>query len=126
MYRRPFVGLCGKKTCDCLNTVALLEEPPLRSRNKDHGRDNAGSCAAEKRTWLEDAKVVSLALDDRNKYTLIRFACDIGLAPPQASTELGSHHGILAVFDGSLAMTEEDLDEDYAVRVVAKVRLAVE
>ena len=80
----------------------------------------------KKRRWLADAKVINLVLDDRQKYTLIRFTCDIGLAPPHASTELGSHHGILSVFNGSLGLTEEDFDEDYAVRVVANVKLAIQ
>ena len=70
-----------------------------------------GILRRKKRKWLADSKVVSLGLDDRGTYTLIRFACDIGLAPPQASTELGSHHGMLAVFDGSWDLTEEEYDD---------------
>ena len=38
----------------------------------------------KKRTWLAEAAVVSIALDDRGRYKLILFHCDIGLAPPQA------------------------------------------
>ena len=82
----------------------------------------------EQQIWirLSEAKVVSLALDDRGNYTLIRFACDIGLAPPQASTELGSHHGILGVLDTSLGLTEEDFNEDYAKRVVEQLSMAIQ
>ena len=36
-----------------------------------------------------------------------------------------NHHGILAVIDGPLQMSEEQFDEDYAIRVVAKVKQAI-
>ena len=70
------------------------------------------------RTWLALAAVINLALDDRKRCMLIRFSYDIGLAPPQARTELGARHGILGVIDGMVGITEEDFIEDYAVRLV--------
>ena len=82
----------------------------------------------EQQIWirLSEAGVVSLAMDDRGNDTLIRFACDIGLAPPHASTELGSHRGILGVLDTSLGLTEEDFNEDYAKRVVEQLSMAIQ
>ena len=80
----------------------------------------------KKRKELADASKISLALDDRKQHYLIRFACDIGKAPPQASTELGSHHGILAAMHGLLGLTEERDDEYYAKQVVAKVKKAIQ
>jgi len=40
-----------------------------------------------KRAWLAECSFVSLALDDRKRYTLILFACDVGLAPSQAKLD---------------------------------------
>jgi hypothetical protein len=40
-----------------------------------------------KRAWLAECPCVSLALDDRKRYTLILFACDVGLAPSQAKLD---------------------------------------
>ena len=55
---------------------------------------------------------------------LIMFACDIGLAPSQANTELGVRSGILGIIDGMAGMTQGDFNEDYAERVVEKVATA--
>ena len=77
------------------------------------------------RTWLAEAAVVNIALDDRGRYKLVRFHCDTGLAPPQAWTELGSRSGIIAVINSSLGLTEEDFDDDYALRVIEKVSAAI-
>ena len=78
-----------------------------------------------KRTWLAEAKVVGIALDDRKNYQLISFTCDIGLAPPQACTELGSRSGIIGVINSTTDMEEKDWDDDYAERVTAKVCAAI-
>ena len=78
-----------------------------------------------KRVWIAESQVVNLAFDDRKSYTLVRFSCDIGLASPQACSELGARHGLLGVIDGTLGMTEEDYDADYAERTVEKMRKVV-
>ena len=59
------------------------------------------------------------------RYMLIMFACDIGLAPSQANTELGVRSGILGIIDGMAGMTQGDFNEDYAERVVEKVATAI-
>ena len=64
-------------------------------------------------------------VDDRGRYMLIMFVCDIGLAPPQASTELGARSGILGIIDGMAGITQDDFNEDYAERVVEKVATAI-
>ena len=50
---------------------------------------------------------------------------NIGLAPPQASTELAARSGILGIIDGMAGMTQDDLNADYAERVVEKVATAI-
>ena len=50
---------------------------------------------------------------------------NIGLAPPQASTELGARSGILGIIDGMAGITQDDFNEDYAERVVEKVATAI-
>ena len=65
---------------------------------------------ARKRGWIEECYVVNLPLDDRRRYVLRRFTCDIGLAQPQADTELGARSGVLGVIDSMTGMTEEDFD----------------
>ena len=50
---------------------------------------------------------------------------NIGLAPPQASTELGARSGILGIIDGMPGITQDDFNEDYAERVVEKVATAI-
>ena len=59
------------------------------------------------------------------RYMLIMFACDIGLAPSQANTELGARHGILGIIDGLGGVTQEGFDDDYAERFVEKVATAI-
>ena len=71
-----------------------------------------------KRKWLSDATYVSLASDDRQRYKLLKFKCDLGPAPPRASTELGARHGLIGVDDQFAGMTEDDFDDDYGLRVV--------
>ena len=78
-----------------------------------------------KRAWLADCSFVSLGFDDKGRYMLINFVCDIGLAPPQANTELGVRSGILGILDGHAGMTQEDYNEDYADRVMKKVMMAI-
>ena len=50
-----------------------------------------------KRKWLTEATYVSLASDDRQRYKLLKFKCDLGQAPPLALTELGARHGLIGV-----------------------------
>ena len=72
-----------------------------------------------KRKWLSDATYVSLASDDRQRYKLLKFKCDLGSAPPRAATELGARHGLIGVADQFGGLTEAHFDDDYAMRVVA-------
>ena len=103
-------GAGGQRCQDALKKMVAIMREVIRVR---------------KRAWLEECSFVSLGLDDRKRYTLILFTCDIGLAPPQAVTELGARGGVLGAFDGMLGLTEEDFDEDYAIRVVGKVMKAI-
>ena len=73
-----------------------------------------------KRKWLSDATYVSLASDDRQRYKLFKFKCDLGPAPPRAATELGARHGLLGVGDQFDGLTEDDFD-DYGLRKCRRV-----
>ena len=75
-----------------------------------------------KRKWLSEATYVSLASDDRQRYELLKFKCDLGLAPPQASTERGARHGLIAAGDQFGGLTEDHFDDDYGMRVVEEWR----
>ena len=75
-----------------------------------------------KRKWLSEATYVSLASDDRKRYKVLKFKCDIGLAPPQASTELGGRHGLMGAGDLYGGLTEDHFDDDYGIRVVEEWR----
>ena len=50
---------------------------------------------ARKRKWLSEATYVSLVSDDRQRYKLLKFKCDLGSAPPRAATELRARHGLI-------------------------------
>ena len=71
-----------------------------------------------KRKWLSEATYVSLASDDRQRYKLLKFKCDLGSAPPRAATELGARHGLIGVGDQCGGLTEDHFDDDYGMRVV--------
>ena len=71
-----------------------------------------------KRKWLSNATYVSLASDDRHRYKLLKFKCDLGTAPPRAETELGARHGLIGVGDQFGGLTEDHFDDDYGLRVV--------
>ena len=71
-----------------------------------------------KRKWLTEATYVSLASDDRQRYKLLKFKCDLGQAPPLAATELGARHGLIGVGDQFGGLTEDHFDDDYGLRVV--------
>ena len=71
-----------------------------------------------KRKWLTEATYVSLASDDRQRYKLLRFKCDLGQAPPLALTELGARHGLIGVGDQFGGLTEDHFDDDYGLSVV--------
>ena len=73
---------------------------------------------ARKRKWLSEATYVSLASDDRQRYKLLKFKCDLGSAPPRAATELGARLGLIAVGDQFGGLTEDHFDDDYGMRVV--------
>ena len=83
-----------------------------------------------KRKWLSKATYIYiyiyiyiyLASDDRARYELLKFKCDLGPAPPRARTELGARHGLLGVADQLAGMTEDQFDDDYGLKVVENCR----
>ena len=63
-----------------------------------------------KRKWLKAATFITLSSDDRGRFNLLKFKCDIGQAAPGASTELGARHGLIRVGDHFGGMTEEEFE----------------
>ena len=98
--RRPATSRPLKK--DTLQNMCQVQSEAIRVR---------------KRKWLSDATYISLASDDRKRYKLLKFKCDLGPAPPRASTELGARHGLIGVRDQFAGLTEENFDDDYGLRV---------
>jgi hypothetical protein len=78
-------------------------------------------CRRRKRLWLSKARSITITLDDRNEYKLVRFKCDY-------KAEWRGRKGVLATIrrDGRAGSAEiEDFDADYAQRQVDAIRRAV-
>ena len=74
-----------------------------------------------KRLWLSKAQSITITLDDRNEYKLLRFKCDY-------EAEWRGRKGVLATLrrDGKAGMSQiEDFDDVYAQRQVDAIRGAV-
>jgi hypothetical protein len=69
---------------------------------------------------LASANFISLGFDDRKQYKIIRFRCDAAVFD-SPSTEAGAHSGVLAIFNVMSGTTEEEFDEDYAIRGADKI-----
>ena len=105
-------------------TIAANDRRPASSRPL-HQKTLKKMCEIQrevirkrKRKQLAAATYVSLASDDRGRYKLLKFKCDLGSAPPRAETELGARHGLIGVDDQFGGLKEENFDDDYGNRVV--------
>ena len=126
---QPWDWLSALSSCRRLQswntaTMAANDRRPASSRPlKPDGLKKLAEITREvirnrKRKWLSDATYVSLASDDRQRYKLIEFKCDLGPAPPRASTELGARHGLIGVCDEFGGVTEDLFDDDKGRRIV--------
>jgi hypothetical protein len=96
---------------------ALRSRPTDRRAYAQVASALAEAVRARKREWLRRAYSITLSVDDRQDYRVIRFKCDGGLpggVSPGAGPWAKNRRGILAVLrnGGKPAPTVQDLDGD--------------
>ena len=96
----------------------------------------AESLRCTKRQWLSEASSISLSMDDKADYRVVRFKCDAGAPPPageavrvgwHAVPPRGRHRGILAVVrNAGLSRRQiEDFDEDRSLDAAESIVRAI-